>query len=130
MKLFTKKTIVLCIRTAKSQLPKTCVNRLCARWTRLNFAREPLRAQNVLDIGASSGLLLDTFRQEFGAGVTGIEPGNAYRAAAEKRDIQMFSSLENLLETNHNTFDLITMMHVLEHLPSQSKLCVRFVSHF
>ena len=73
--------------------------------------------KNVLDIGASSGLLLDTFRQEFGAGVTGIEPGNAYRAAAEKRDIQMFSSLENLLETNHNTFDLVTMMHVLEHLP-------------
>ena len=73
--------------------------------------------KNVLDIGASTGLLLETFREEFGAEVTGVEPGNAYRATAEKRDIQMFSSLESLRETNREGFDLVTMMHVLEHLP-------------
>ena len=73
--------------------------------------------KNVLDIGASTGLLLETFREEFGAEVTGVEPGNAYRTTAEKRDIQMFSSLESLRETNREGFDLVTMMHVLEHLP-------------
>ncbi len=73
--------------------------------------------KNILDIGASSGLLLDTLRQEFGAEVTGVEPGNAYRALAESRDIPMFSSIESLCETNHKRFDLVTMMHVLEHLP-------------
>ncbi len=72
--------------------------------------------RNVLDIGASSGLLLDTLRHEFGAEVTGVEPGNAYRALAESREIPMFNSLEALQETNHKPFDLVTMMHVLEHL--------------
>ena len=76
-----------------------------------------LAPSNILDIGASSGLLLETFQHEFGAEVTGVEPGNAYRAMAEERDIQMFSSLSDLLETNYKPFDLVTMMHVLEHLP-------------
>lgn len=76
-----------------------------------------LAPTRILDIGASSGLLLDTLRADFGAEVMGVEPGNAYRAVAEAREIQMFSSLESLGETNREPFDLITMMHVLEHMP-------------
>lgn len=71
---------------------------------------------NVLDIGASSGLLLETFAREFSAQVSGVEPGDAYRALAEAKGIPMYSSIEALISKQHNRFDLITLMHVLEHL--------------
>lgn len=71
---------------------------------------------NILDIGASSGLLLETFAREFGAKVVGVEPGDAYRALAEARGIPMASSIENLISSNATRFDLVTLMHVLEHL--------------
>jgi len=73
--------------------------------------------QRILDIGASTGLLLNTFRESFGSNVMGVEPGDAYRAHAEKQDIPMFASIEALVETNPAKFDLISMIHVLEHLP-------------
>jgi 2-polyprenyl-3-methyl-5-hydroxy-6-metoxy-1,4-benzoquinol methylase len=72
--------------------------------------------QRILDIGASTGLLLDTFRESFGSDVMGVEPGDAYRAHAEKRDIPMFASIETLVEASPDKFDLISMIHVLEHL--------------
>ncbi len=71
---------------------------------------------NILDIGASSGMLLETFKKEFGAHVRGVEPGDAYRALAEAKGIPMHSSIEALTATQPNRFDLITFMHVLEHL--------------
>ena len=73
--------------------------------------------QRILDIGASTGLLLNTFREAFGSDVMGVEPGDAYRAHAEKQNIPMFASIEALIETNPAKFDLISMIHVLEHLP-------------
>lgn len=81
----------------------------------------------ILDIGASSGLLLDTFRKEFQAEVVGVEPGNAYRALAEQKNIAMFSSIEQLLESSPEGFNLVTLMHVLEHLenPIQVLLKIR-----
>jgi 2-polyprenyl-3-methyl-5-hydroxy-6-metoxy-1,4-benzoquinol methylase len=72
--------------------------------------------QRILDIGASTGLLLKTFHEAFGGEVMGVEPGDAYRAHAEKRDVPMFASIEALIETSPDKFDLISMIHVLEHL--------------
>ncbi len=71
---------------------------------------------NILDIGASSGLLLETFAQEFGVQVTGVEPGDAYRALAEAKGITMHPSIEALITSKPDRFDLLTLMHVLEHL--------------
>ncbi len=73
--------------------------------------------ENVLDIGASSGLLLRAIQQTFGCQVIGVEPGDAYRTYAESRGLQMFSSLDALIETNPERFDLVTLSQVLEHLP-------------
>lgn len=73
--------------------------------------------ERILDIGASTGVLLETFRGTFGGEVIGVEPGDAYRAHAEERGITMFSSIENLIEANPPRFDLVSMIHVLEHLP-------------
>ena len=73
--------------------------------------------ERILDIGASTGVLLETFRGTFGGEVIGVEPGDAYRVHAEERGITMFSSIENLIEANPPRFDLVSMIHVLEHLP-------------
>lgn len=72
--------------------------------------------KRILDIGASSGLLLETFGKEFKAELVGVEPGDAYRKLAEKKGLQMFNSIESLIESGTESFDLISLMHVLEHL--------------
>ncbi len=76
-----------------------------------------LNPQRVLDVGASAGVLLGAFQKVLGSDVMGVEPGDAYRAYAEGQGIPMTASLEALISTNPQRFDLITMMHVLEHLP-------------
>lgn len=87
--------------------------------------------KRILDIGASTGLLLETFQNALMTDVrdetdqtssrveaVGVEPGDAYRSYAEQRGLKMFSSLEGLMESNPHKFDLISMIHVLEHLPN------------
>jgi 2-polyprenyl-3-methyl-5-hydroxy-6-metoxy-1,4-benzoquinol methylase len=71
----------------------------------------------ILDIGASTGVLMGAFQNAFGADVVGVEPGDAYRQYAEEQGMTMFSSVEELLASNPPRFDLISMIHVLEHLP-------------
>ena len=69
----------------------------------------------VLDIGASTGTLLNKMRERFGSEVVGVEPGDAYRAFARDQEIEMFPSLEVLIDSNLDKFDLISISHVLEH---------------
>ena len=45
----------------------------------------------------------------------GVEPGDAYREYAQSRGATVVSRLEAL---NGQRFDLVTMAHVLEHLPN------------
>jgi len=69
-----------------------------------------------LDIGASAGELLDTYRKMYNCDVVGVEPGKLYREFSEARGIEMFASLDDLLAKDTMRFELISMMHVLEHL--------------
>lgn len=69
----------------------------------------------VLDIGASSGRMLLALREAFQAEAVGVEPGNAYRALAEAEGLRMFPSVESLLESQPQPFQLVSLMHVLEH---------------
>jgi SAM-dependent methyltransferase len=71
-----------------------------------------------LDIGCSSGLLLQRFRDGFGSQPVGIEPGDAYRSHARAQGIQVYASLNELRQSETARFDLISMAHVLEHLPN------------
>ncbi len=71
--------------------------------------------KRVLDIGASTGTLLNKIRQIFGCEVIGIEPGDAYREYAKNKGIEMIHSLDALIEEKSDKFDLISMSHVLEH---------------
>ena len=69
-----------------------------------------------LDIGASSGLFLETLRENLGAQVHGVELGQAYREVAAAKGIDMFESLEALEASQPERFKLVSLMHVLEHL--------------
>jgi len=73
--------------------------------------------KSYLDIGASTGTLLLKFKQAFGCKVTGVEPGSAYRSFAEKNGLSMLTSIDELIPVRPNRFDLISLVHVLEHLP-------------
>jgi 2-polyprenyl-3-methyl-5-hydroxy-6-metoxy-1,4-benzoquinol methylase len=68
-----------------------------------------------LDIGCSSGLLLQKFRDGFGSQPAGIEPGDAYRAHARAAGLPVHAALDELKDAER--FDLVSMAHVLEHLP-------------
>jgi 2-polyprenyl-3-methyl-5-hydroxy-6-metoxy-1,4-benzoquinol methylase len=70
-----------------------------------------------LDIGCSSGLLLQRFHDGFGSQPVGIEPGDAYRSHARAQGISVYASLDELKQNESTRFDLISMAHVLEHLP-------------
>lgn len=82
-----------------------------------------LKAQGVqsvkrhMDIGASTGALINRTKHEFGADVLGVELSNSHRAYAESRGLSMLPSVEALDAKNEQRFDLISLIHVLEHLP-------------
>ncbi len=82
-----------------------------------------LKAQGVqtvkrhMDIGASTGALINRSRREFGAEVLGVELSNSHRAFAESRGLRMLPSLDALETLDEPRFDLISLIHVLEHLP-------------
>ncbi len=74
------------------------------------------RLWRALDIGASSGTLMQTIHEAYGPEMIGVEPGNAYRKLAEEKGFKLYPSLEQLQASETAKFDLVTMMHVLEHL--------------
>ncbi len=84
----------------------------------LSFVKmEKLDISRHLDIGSSSGVLLKTFIEGYDCEGIGVEPGDSYRAYAEKQGLKNFSSLEKIKKGENKKFDLISMSHVLEHMP-------------
>lgn len=67
----------------------------------------------VLDIGAGTGDFLVAAKNE-GWNITGIEPSTKAKEIAISKGVSFSDSLENLED---HTFDVITMWHVLEHVP-------------
>ncbi|RME05408.1 MAG: methyltransferase domain-containing protein [Anaerolineae bacterium] len=70
-----------------------------------------------LDIGASAGILLRRFGEAFGCQSVGVEPGEAYRAYARGQGLTLYADLDALRAADEAPFDLVSMAHVLEHLP-------------
>jgi SAM-dependent methyltransferase len=75
------------------------------------------QVERFADIGSSAGSLLEEIKDEYKCQVIGIEPGEAYRHYAQSRDLIVFESLEAADAAGEREFDLIAMIHVLEHLP-------------
>ncbi|HEY5270124.1 MAG TPA: class I SAM-dependent methyltransferase [Anaerolineales bacterium] len=71
-----------------------------------------------LDIGCSTGLILQHFKDHYDCQPVGIEPGDAYRAYAQGQGLTVYPSLDELEKAGEKRFSLICMSHVLEHLPN------------
>ena len=69
-----------------------------------------------LDVGSSSGALLQRFHEQYRCASVGVEPGEAYRRFSKSQGLKIYPSLDALAETDEAPFDLISMLHVLEHL--------------
>jgi 2-polyprenyl-3-methyl-5-hydroxy-6-metoxy-1,4-benzoquinol methylase len=67
----------------------------------------------LLDIGAGTGEFLLVAKNN-GWNVTGIEPSPKAKAIAENKGVSFVPNLESIPS---HTFDIITMWHVLEHVP-------------
>lgn len=78
-----------------------------------------------LDIGCSAGKLLESFAQAFHCRVVGVEPGDAYRAEDQRRGLDVYASLDGVEQAGQYPCDLISLIHVLEHLPDP----VRYLAH-
>ncbi len=70
-----------------------------------------------LDIGCSFGVLLRHFQGVYDCQTVGIEPGDGHRAYACKEGLTVYASFEELEKHENGRFDLVSMAHVLEHLP-------------
>lgn len=74
----------------------------------------------LLDIGAGTGDFLLTAKKD-GWKITGIEPNEKARNIATSKGISFSDSIAIL---ENNTFDVITMWHVLEHVPNLEEYIV------
>jgi len=85
----------------------------------LTFARPVVeKVARHLDIGCSLGILLQRFAETYHCQPVGIEPGEAHRARARKERLTVYAALEELAKAGEGRFDLISLSHVLEHLPN------------
>jgi 2-polyprenyl-6-hydroxyphenyl methylase/3-demethylubiquinone-9 3-methyltransferase len=105
---------------------------------RLNFINtgSPLNEKNVLDIGCGGGILAESMAR-CGATVTGIDMGKAPLSIARlhateenmKIDYQQITA-EEYANANPSSYDIITCMEMLEHVPDPSSViqaCMQLV---
>jgi 2-polyprenyl-3-methyl-5-hydroxy-6-metoxy-1,4-benzoquinol methylase len=70
-----------------------------------------------LDIGCSMGNLLEKFQESYHNKAVGVEPGEAHRTRAKEAGLTVYASLEELQQVGEAQFDLVSLAHVVEHLP-------------
>lgn len=79
---------------------------------RVNYLRSQIENRSVLDFGCGAGGFLLRAR-EYARNVAGVEVENANRRFFEDSQLNVSASLDEV----SGTYDVITLFHVLEHLP-------------
>ncbi|OEK06060.1 methyltransferase [Flavivirga aquatica] len=79
-----------------------------------SFASE---SKNLLDIGCGTGDFLRTAKGNYWI-VSGIEPNEKARAIANRKTNNSVFETEQLKNLKNSSFDVITLWHVLEHMPN------------
>lgn len=80
----------------------------------IEFLDGEIVPNDVLDVGSSTGLLLEKLQNIYGCRVVGIEPGDKFREYSQNHGLSVLSDIEYL--NGHQKFDMVTIVHVLEHL--------------
>ncbi|MFD1616179.1 class I SAM-dependent methyltransferase [Gelatiniphilus marinus] len=75
------------------------------------------KEKNLLDVGCGTGDFLQTAKQNNWK-IFGIEPNEQARDIANKKNNNAVFKTDQLLKFQPNSFDVITLWHVLEHLPN------------
>lgn len=96
---------------------------------RLNYInqRAPLQAKTVIDVGCGGGILAESMATK-GASVTGIDMGEAPLSVAKIHGLEsgvnvdyQKTTAEQMAEQYPETFDVVTCMEMLEHVPDPSQ---------
>lgn len=83
----------------------------------LMFSRSSISTiRQHLDIGCSVGLFLHFFQDLYHCRSVGIEPNDVHRSHARKDGLAVYANLDDLEKIEKDRFDLVSMVHVLEHL--------------
>src|SRR5512140_735826 len=84
----------------------------------LDFVRSDIPSlSRHLDVGCSIGILLKHFQAAYHNSGVGVEPGEAHRLHARQEGLTVYATLDELETARDARFDLVSMSHVLEHLP-------------
>jgi SAM-dependent methyltransferase len=73
--------------------------------------------ERYIDVGCSAGLLIEAVQDAFGCEVLGVEPGVVYREYARSKGFAVYEDLNQIQAAKEARFDLVSMIHVLEHIP-------------
>ncbi|WP_452221613.1 class I SAM-dependent methyltransferase [Lacinutrix salivirga] len=83
----------------------------------LKSEQNPSEEKKLLDVGCGTGDFLKTAKTNNWS-VFGIEPNTTARKIANQKTNQAVFDSDKLLEFEKHSFDVITLWHVLEHLPN------------
>ncbi len=82
-----------------------------------NVQKNTNTKKTLLDVGCGTGDFLKVAKQNYWT-VSGIEPNEQARTIANVKTDDAVYNTEKLFQFENNTFDVITLWHVLEHLPN------------
>jgi 2-polyprenyl-6-hydroxyphenyl methylase/3-demethylubiquinone-9 3-methyltransferase len=109
------------------------INPLRANWI---DSIAPVAEKKVLDVGCGGGILSESLAQR-GADVTGIDMGDAPLGVAKLHQLEsglsisyQKSTAEDFAKNHENTFDIVTCLEMLEHVPDPSSVinaCAKMV---
>lgn len=94
---------------------------------KLNLINEVSKGKKILDYGCGVGDYLE-FMQKNGYDVLGMEPNEAARKIAQTK-IGQSKVISKELKNINEKFDVITLWHVLEHIPNLNEIIGELKNH-